>query len=373
MEPNINISSKLLEKVFDAIFEPNQIIRKAKAEAKADNIKRVAKAKTDLEVLPLEQKLKNQITVTAADYQQMQSIPYPENGTTEEKANYYLIQKAAESLYQDLNYYNNIVFKAAEMTKDEEVSDTPLNPRFLERHKALSQNEIDEEMQSLWARILSEEIKKSDSASIRAMEMLDAMSKSDLELIKKAASFEVLGSINEIALKLSSTDSPLGADALSFEDIHYLHEIGILSTTSHVAISDANSFDFTVWRAHKNIGLGYFKVKFAQMKIGTKGHYCFFAPYSQKALGFHNSIKFTQAGMVLVRVENVPLHPKFLDPFLNKMTEYGFDQRCILPDHLANRFKDGEYNFDDDIVELAENHDIDFNRYRVDKAEGSNT
>ena len=69
---------------------------------------------------------------------------------------------------------------------------------------------------------------------------------------------------------------------------------------------------------------------------------------------------------------NVSLHPKFLNPFLNKMTEYGFDQRNILPEDLTNRFNENEGNLGD-LAELAENHNIDFNRYRVGPAEGSNT
>ena len=54
------------------------------------------------------------------------------------------------------------------------------------------------------------------------------------------------------------------------------------------------------------------------------------------------------------------------------MTEYGFDQRCIPPEDLANRFNGNKGNLSD-LAELAENHNIDFNRYRVDPAEGSNT
>ena len=72
------------------------------------------------------------------------------------------------------------------------------------------------------------------------------------------------------------------------------------------------------------------------------------------------------------KVANVSLHPKFLNLFLNKMTEYGFDQRCILPEDLANRFNENKGNLGD-LAELTENHNIDFNRYRVGPAERSNT
>ena len=61
---------------------------------------------------------------------------------------------------------------------------------------------------------------------------------------------------------------------------------------------------------------------------------------------------------------NVSLHPKFLNPFLNKMTEYGVDQRNILPEDLANRFNENKGNLAD-LAELTENYNIDFNRYRV--------
>ena len=59
--------------------------------------------------------------------------------------------------------------------------------------------------------------------------MLAAMSKSDLELIIKAASFELHGRINEVALNISASGSPMGEDALSFDEVLYLHEIGILA------------------------------------------------------------------------------------------------------------------------------------------------
>ena len=54
------------------------------------------------------------------------------------------------------------------------------------------------------------------------------------------------------------------------------------------------------------------------------------------------------------------------------MTKYGFDQRCILPEDLANGFNENKGNLGD-LFELAENHNIDFNRYRVGTAERSNT
>ena len=54
------------------------------------------------------------------------------------------------------------------------------------------------------------------------------------------------------------------------------------------------------------------------------------------------------------------------------MTEYGFDQNCILPDHLAKKHIEEKLTSADLIADVAELK-IDLNRYRVDPAEGSNT
>ena len=54
------------------------------------------------------------------------------------------------------------------------------------------------------------------------------------------------------------------------------------------------------------------------------------------------------------------------------MTEYGFDQNCFLSDHLAKKHIEEKLTNAELLANAAELK-IDFNRYRVDPAEGSST
>ena len=108
--------------------------------------------------------------------------------------------------------------------------------------------------------------------------------------------------------------------------------------------------------------------------VGSQGkkYFVFFAPWKETPLEHHKGIQITKAGMELIRIANASLHPKFQAPFLNKMTEYGFDQNCFLPDHLAKKHIQEKLTNADLLANAAELK-IDFNRYRVDPAEGSST
>lgn len=95
-----------------------------------------------------------------------------------------------------------------------------------------------EELQGLWGSILAGEVKNPGSYSFRTMEFLKGLSKSEAELISKAAQYVVGGAI------FRNKDSFLEQNGISFSVLLFLQEIGIISGVEAVGLSITwNSLD----------------------------------------------------------------------------------------------------------------------------------
>ena len=287
-------------------------------------------------------------------------------------ATYFEHEEKIEKLRKNHNL-TSIFLLAHDETKEEKISEEPLNTDWFTKFRNYAQDASDEQMQELWARILSEEIKASNSISIRTADMLSKLSKTDLELIEKAASLELHERINEIALHITSNDGPLGSDALSFEDIHHLHEVGVLAeVTPNTRYLDANLLEFILSERVTSLNIGAFKMKSTILEIGDGDLFCFLAPYGTNKLEHHMGAKFTKAGVELLKIARIPLKPIFIEQFLVKMHGYGFDQKFHLSGHLEKKFRNKMLQASD-IVGVAISKGVDFNRYRVDPSEAEDT
>ena len=87
------------------------------------------------------------------------------------------------------------------------------------------------ELQGLWGSILAGEIKQPGSYSIRTMEFLKTLSKSDAELIAKIAKFVIADRIYR------KKETYLEKEGIYFSQLLFLQDIGILSGVESIGIS----------------------------------------------------------------------------------------------------------------------------------------
>ncbi len=87
------------------------------------------------------------------------------------------------------------------------------------------------ELQGLWGSILAGEIKQPGSYSIRTMEFLKTLSKSDAELIAKIAKFVIADRIYR------NKETYLKKEGIHFSHLLFLQDIGILSGVESIGLS----------------------------------------------------------------------------------------------------------------------------------------
>lgn len=140
--------------------------------------------------------------------------------------------------YQEQKRQQNIeeiTQKAAnQLCSESEVSREPVDEDWTTRFFNYAQDVSNEEMQNLWAQILSGEIKKPKSYSLRTLELLKNITKDEAQLFVKAANF-VISSWNSPFIFTSEKENFLAQFALSFEQTLLLTELGILQAEKDIA------------------------------------------------------------------------------------------------------------------------------------------
>lgn len=120
-----------------------------------------------------------------------------------------------------------IVKKAIEFIEENEtVKKEPVDSDWMSKFINEAQEISNEEMQNLWAKILSDEVANPNSYSLRALAVLKNMNKSDAELFTK---FIKLSFNNYDGRYILSDRSLYEKHGLTFSDITLLEEIGVLS------------------------------------------------------------------------------------------------------------------------------------------------
>lgn len=222
MNSLIKIDGKPVEKLIDVVsnavgilFEPWQIVRKAKAEAKSESIIAVERAKTK--------------ALIDGDIEKAESL---------ERINERLVNKEIRRQ----NNIENVVYAAGSVLEaDNSVSEKPVNQDWATRFFDIVQDVSDNEMQNLWGQILAGEIKQPQSYSLRTLEILRNMTKEDAETFQKVAQF----ALRQGDSFLFTSDNVLEKFGVSYSNIAKLIEIGLLQPGDFVtrSYSTINSSD----------------------------------------------------------------------------------------------------------------------------------
>src|SRR5690554_2188339 len=114
-------------------------------------------------------------------------------GKEEEAETYLRIQERL--LFKETERQKNIdkiAEKAAnQLQQEQSVSEEPVNKDWSKRFFNIAEDVSDEEMQEIWARILTGEIKKPNSYSLRTLELLKNLSKTEADTFMKFANLAI--------------------------------------------------------------------------------------------------------------------------------------------------------------------------------------
>ncbi len=205
MDSIIKIDGKPIEKLIDVvskaigtIYEPRQIVRKAKAEAKAESIKAIEQAKTN--------------AIIEGDTEKAEYL---------DRINNRLVNKETK---RQKNIEEVVSTAGGILEAEKNVSKEPVNPDWTTRFFDIVQDVSDNEMQLLWGQILAGEIKQPKSYSLRTLELLRNMTKEEAELFRKAAQF----TLRQGDVFLFSANGVLEKFGISYSAIAKLIEIGLL-------------------------------------------------------------------------------------------------------------------------------------------------
>jgi hypothetical protein len=132
---------------------------------------------------------------------------------------------------RQINLEQVAAFAIDEASEDETemADDEPIDPDWFAQWRNRAQDVSNEDMQRLWAKVLTGQTRTSGEFSIHAMDLLSRMSREDAELFAK------LGECTAdyaVVFAPSSTNPYLEELGLSFGHLLYLQEIGVLSGIS---------------------------------------------------------------------------------------------------------------------------------------------
>jgi uncharacterized protein DUF2806 len=206
-------ANTLIEKISDAIggiFKPIQIVRVAEAEAKAETIR----AATQIEVTELQRRAMRRFIMEEAKKQ---------------------------------NNIENITAKAlpelGEQASPEKLENDWI-ANFFDKCRLIS----DEEMQSLWAKILAGEANSPGNFSKRTIDLLASMDKSDARLFTQLCMFGFR--FDKIYLLIYDTEAEIYTDTgINFGTLSHLESIGLIHFNNQVGylrkrLPQVVSFDY---------------------------------------------------------------------------------------------------------------------------------
>jgi hypothetical protein len=159
----------------------------------------------------------------------------------------------SESVRKETNIAKSILITEDILSQDQqEPSDTPIEDDWIFSWRDYAGRVSAKELQDLWGRILAGEVKQPGSYSMRTLEFLKGLSKSEADLISKAARFVIDGTIYR------EKEEFLETEGLHFSNLLFLQDIGMLSGVEALGLTT------TYKTQDKN---NYFKCLIASNKI----------------------------------------------------------------------------------------------------------
>lgn len=138
----------------------------------------------------------------------------------------------SESIRKEANVARSVMVAEDILSNDQqEPSDKPIEDDWLYSWRDSAGRVSASELQDLWGRVLAGEVKQPGSYSMRTLEFLKGLSKTEAELISKAARFVIGQRIYRNKEKF------LEKEGLIFSHLLFLQDIGVLSGVEAVGLN----------------------------------------------------------------------------------------------------------------------------------------
>ena len=215
-------ATKLIEEVSKGIgglYKPLGIVLNAKAEGY--KVKKLTDSKA-YQIKTLKEDLvgeENELLVTNEDFEMKLK-----GNSIEARAIEIMVHKEVQKqINLDRIINKSIEFIEENSTVAEESVDIDWMTRFIN----ISQDISNEDMQNLWAKILSNEVVQPSSYSLRTLEVLKSLSASEARLFTR---FVNLGFKLNNSIRIINDNEYLNSNNISLEDINLLKELNLINT-----------------------------------------------------------------------------------------------------------------------------------------------
>lgn len=122
----------------------------------------------------------------------------------------------------------------AQLESENSISDEPVNEDWVTRFFNNAQDVSDEDMQKLWARVLSGEIKKPNSYSLRTLEFLKNLTKDEAKIFNKLSDYVIS---SELGYFVVDASKQMDDYKVSFSDVLLLRELGLLQNEPNLTMT----------------------------------------------------------------------------------------------------------------------------------------
>lgn len=291
----------LIQAACGKLYEPTHIRRISKAQA--DSYKLIERAKT-------EALISTGSLIAGADPTLLLSIP----GVAPEIAERARLRLAHQEAMRQENI-DQVVAHAANSLPSV-VSDEPVNPDWVTRFFSVAAEVSDVDMQALWGKILAGETARPGKFSVRTLEVLRNLSRSEAEIFRRACS---LSFDAETTFMVRVPDKKPGrfiatdGDALASFGLSYYNRISLAEAGVLVATEDTSiQLD---WRE--------------AVRLSYQGRRILFAPIegSPKTEALHHGlpvIAFTKAGTELRTLIEDDFQHDYITLLCDRFKPYGY-------------------------------------------------
>ena len=181
-------------------------------------------------------------------------------------------RQIAESVRQEQNIENVLQFAANEisMASDVPVSDAPVDDDWITRFFSITKDISSEEMQFIWGKILAGEIRQPGSFSMRTLDVLRNLSKSEAEVFQTITPFVLSAGKKGF---VPSDETLLKAFGISYGLISTLDDCGLMNSGGLVSLNYTVTSSQTVSIHNSNYFISFSGLdeKISKVSLGIYG------------------------------------------------------------------------------------------------------
>lgn len=213
-----------------------------------------------------------------------------------------------------------------ELSHENYISDEKVNPDWTARFFNIVEDVSDEEMQTLWGKILAGEVKQPNSYSLRTLEILKNLSKEEANIFTKFAKLALAAGAEKFVANPENNRFLMSELGIEFTDRLLLEEAGLIAANDlHYTFSKKNALSSLVF-----------------------GEYVIIVDRKDVADQWLSVLAFTKAGAEMLKLIEQPLNMNYLKKIAELLKN---DQVKVFYSKITE-VKDGFYYYSKPAIEI---------------------